>query len=382
MDKQEIASGKKKVVFYVITLSLPVILFCILYLGFATYRASHLYTYVKTNQLGVSGRAFQPDAELGFVHVPNSRSEEVFPIGPDIPFRFDGNGFRVPVEDSATSDRHPIVLTLGCSFTEGAATEAKDTYPYLVGQYLGGTSLNAAVSAYGLSQMLILARKVVPANKPDFFVVQYSPWLVDRALSPFAPTFYGRFPSPYFYEDNGLKIQPPVFQSIVMDLPVDRYRHKPSGLLDFASFWWNVELRMSLHDHYNMIVYQLRRALGSIPKPTIDGEKVIQYTYGEFAKIAEESHAKLIIVVLGNTYKPVEIPYSLFPPGASVVDAHSAMLKRLPVVNEESYASEYHHWRGSPTVDVDAHPNKRAHKIIAEEIVKTIRDLTAKKGDE
>jgi hypothetical protein len=381
MDNQGTASGKKKVVFYVITLSLPVIFFCILYLGFVTYRASHLYNYVKTNQLGVSGRAFQPDVELGFVHVPNARSEEVFPIGPYVPFRFDGNGFRIPVEDSVPFLRHPIILTLGCSFTEGAATEAKDTYPYLVGHDLGGTSLNAAVSAYGLSQMVILARRVVPPHKPDFLVVQYSPWLVDRALSPFAPTFYGRFPSPYFYEDNGMKIQTPVFQSIVMDLPIDKYRYKARSLLDFASFWWNVELPMSVHDHYNMIFYQFRRSLGSFPKPTGDREKVIRYAYGEFAKIAEESHAKLIIVVLGNTYRPVQIPYSLFPPGVTVVDAHSAMLKNLPVVNDESYAAEYHHWRGSPTVDVDAHPNERAHKIIAEEIVKTIRDLTTRNSN-
>jgi hypothetical protein len=382
MDTQKKASGKKRPVFYVITLSVPVIFFCILYLGFVTYRASHLYDYVKSNQLGGSGRTFQPDVELGFAHVPNSRGEEVFPIGPYVPFRFDGNGFRIPVEDSLPSHRRPIVLTLGGSFTEGAATEARDTYAYLVGQYLGGTSLNAAVSAYGLAQMLILGRRVVPVHTPDFLVVQYSPWLVDRALSPFAPTFYGRFPSPYFYEDSVLKIQLPVFQSIVMDLPVDRYRHKPRSLLDFASFWWNVDFRMSVHDHYNMILYELRRALRSFPKPTSDRDKVIQYVYGEFAKIAEKSHAKLIIVVLGNTYRPVQIPYSLFPPGVTVVDAHSAMLKKLPVVNDESYAAEYHHWRGSPTVDVDAHPNEKAHEIIAEEIVKTIRDFTAKKGDD
>jgi hypothetical protein len=382
MDNQEKVSGKKRVVFYVITLSLPVIFFCALYLGFVTYRTAHLYDYVKSNQIGGSGRAFQPDVELGFVHVPNSRGEEVFPIGPYIPFHYDGNGFRVPVEVSAPFHRHPIILTLGCSFTEGAATEAKDTYPYLVGQYLGGSSLNAGVSAYGLAQMLILARKAVPVHKPDFLVVQYSPWLVDRAQSPFAPTFYGRFPSPYFYENNGLMIQPPVFQSIVMDLPVDRYRHKPRSILDFASFWWSVGLRMSVHDHSNMILYRLRKVLGSFPKPTSDREKVVQYTYGEFAKIAEESHAKLIIVVLGNSYEPVQVPYSLFPSGVTVVNAHSAMLEKLPVVNDESYSAEYHHWRGSPMIDVDAHPNEKAHKIIAEEIARAVSNLTTKKGND
>jgi hypothetical protein len=73
------------------------------------------------------------------------------------------------------------VLALGCSFTYGAATNAENTYPYLVGQRLAGTTRNAGVSSYGLSQMMILAKRLVPAYKPDYLLVQYSPWLVDRS---------------------------------------------------------------------------------------------------------------------------------------------------------------------------------------------------------
>ena len=88
--------------------------------------------------------------------------------------------------------------------------------------------------------------------------------------------------------------------------------------------------------------------------------------------MAREENAALVIVVLGENYKPVETPRHLLPAGTTVVDAHSALLERLPVVDKENYRKHYAHWRGSPPRIVDNHPNEKAHKIIAEEIVLNI----------
>ena len=126
--------------------------------------------------------------------------------------RFDKNGFRVPVGDTPTeSHGSPLVLTLGCSFTYGDAVYARDTYPYLVGQSLKGTTKNAGCCSCGLSQMLILAGKLIPSHKPDYLIVQYSPWLISRSLSPFSPTYGGKSPAPYFYGDEGLVTTPSRF---------------------------------------------------------------------------------------------------------------------------------------------------------------------------
>ena len=46
----------------------------------------------------------------------------------------------------------------------------------VVAQGLGGTVLNAGKCAYGLSQMLILARRLIPRYRPDYVLVQFSPW--------------------------------------------------------------------------------------------------------------------------------------------------------------------------------------------------------------
>ena len=172
-EHQERKFSKKKrtlfCLFYIVILS-------ILFVGSIVHRTRSLYSNIKTSQRGWSGKVHKTDAELGFAPIPDSQGAEVFPIGPEIPMRFDKDGFRIPVLDgSASSTRlspRPLVLTLGCSFTYGAANYAEDTYPYLVGQYLGGTTKNAGVCSYGLAQMMILARRLVPIYQPNYLIVQ------------------------------------------------------------------------------------------------------------------------------------------------------------------------------------------------------------------
>jgi hypothetical protein len=290
---------------------------------------------------------------------------------------FDENGFRSPIENNnAPSNQKPVVLFLGCSFTYGAAVYAKDAYPYLVGQSLGGITKNAGCSSCGLSQMLILARRLIPTHKPDYVVLQYSPWLVDRALDPFAPSFFGKAPTVYFYEDDGVALHPPVFLTKIMDLPIDRYRNSPESVTDFISLLWNVSLPLLLYDDFHMSRYLLKSTFGLIPKPATNESTIVSYVYEEIAALAREENAKLVIVVLGENHKPVEAPRHLLPADATIVEAHSALLERLPIVDKENYRKNYAHWRGSPPRIVDIHPNEKAHKIIAEEIVLKITGST------
>lgn len=317
------------------------------------------------------------DAELGFTYIPNSQGAEIFPVGPDLPMCIDENGFRSPIgNNNVTSNQKPVVLVLGCSFTYGSAVYAKDTYPYLVGHSLGGISKNAGCCSCGLSQMLILARRLIPTHKPDYVVVQYSSWLVARALDPFAPTYFGKAPTSYFYEDDGVALYPPVFRTKLMDLPNESYRNSPESAVDFISFLWNVGLPLLIHDDFHMSCYLLKRTFGLIPKPAKNESKIVSYVYEEIAKAAREENAKLVIVVLGNNCKPVEAPRHLLPADSIIVDAHSALLEQLPIVDEENYNKDYAHWRGFPPRIVDKHPNEKAHKIIAEEIVLKITSST------
>jgi hypothetical protein len=345
----------------------------LIYSVYVIQRTQRVYAQLKSHSRMFKGMVHKADPVLGFVPIPNSRGELVMPIGPNIPMRYDDAGFRVPVSVTPRdSSRRPIVLTLGCSFTFGDATAAEHTYPYLVGQLLNGTTKNAGVCGYGFSQMVLLADSLVPRYRPDYLMVQYSTWLIDRAQSPFAPVYYGGLPVPYFYGDDVLSIHPPVFQTANFRLPTDRYRDSPRGLADFLSFLWHVGTPLFVYDDLNMAVYHAKRLLHQIPRPTSDRDEIVRHVFAQMASVARWSGAKLIIVVLGDGEVPVQVPTQLFPREAVVVDAQDSLIQHLPVRTKECYERLYEHWRGSPLKKVDPHPNELAHRIIAQAIVSAI----------
>jgi len=376
MQQTKIVNKKIQFFFFSIIVFLPIVVFAVCYFGYVAYRTADIYRIVKTNQRGWKGIVHTADPEVGFRPVPNAVGAHVFPIGPDVPMRYDADGFRVPLDiETAEKTKRPIILSLGCSFTYGDATYAEETYPYLVGQSLQGTSRNAGVCSYGLSQMLLLARKLVPIHKPDILLVQYSPWLVQRAIKPFAPVYYGKLPTPFFYDqDQGFALRPPVFTTKIMGLPVDSFRKSSSGLADWISFYRKVGLPLYLYDDFNMLKYYIYKNIGKVPEPTGSRKQLVKYVYNEIYKVAQQYDTKVVIVVLGKDAHPVEVKDLSFPAGALLVNAQDALLKRLPVVNPESYEKEYAHWRGSPPRVVDDHPNEKAHKIIADTIVSKLTE--------
>jgi hypothetical protein len=362
--------SKKNFFFYSVMFLMPVAVFALCSLSFIAYKTVRLFHVHQ----GWKGNIHAAHPQLGDAPVPNARGSQVFQSGPDIPTWSDEDGFRVPVDAPASSHPRPLILALGCSVTYGYSTRAEDAYPFLVGRSLNGTSKNAGVSGYGLCQMFLLAQKLLPALKPDYLLVQYSPWLVDRAQTPFQELHIGRIPTPYFYEkDSHFAIHPPVYSAKVFDFPFDRYVNAQGKWSDGWSFYWKVSVPLSVIDGFNRLKYSLYRGIGAIPKPTGSREGLITYVYNEINAIARENGAQTVIVVLGDDATPVKLNEQWFPSDALVVNAHDSLLKRLPLINAENYLKEYAHWRGSPPVVVDAHPNERAHRVITDAIVSAIR---------
>ncbi len=179
-------STRKKLLFASVVFTL---FLAVLYGSTVTWRSHKLYNLLKANRRGWKVQIHRPDSQLGFSTIPGVTSAELFPIGTEVPTKIDGNGFRIPLDEAPppSGDAGPLVMALGCSFTFGAACPAEETFPFLVAERLQGRSINAGVCSYGLAQMLLYARKIIPQYEPDLVLVQYSPWLVDRALSCYAP---------------------------------------------------------------------------------------------------------------------------------------------------------------------------------------------------
>jgi hypothetical protein len=204
--------GMKKNVYRVVFVFGLFLCLAVVYLAIGTVRARRFYAHAKRGIILSSGM-FRFDPVLGFAVRPGIRGAMLFPEPPHIPFWYDKDGFRIPEGRATINTNRPFVLALGDSFTDGFGCLAEETYPYRIAQALGGSELNAALGAYGLAQMLLLARRHIPEYRPDYVLIQYSPWLISRAFNVYAPTDIGKRPKPYFYTKTGtdLHLQPPVF---------------------------------------------------------------------------------------------------------------------------------------------------------------------------
>jgi hypothetical protein len=344
-------------------------------------RSKQLYRYAKHNRRGWSGSVFQPDRELGFRAKPGANGAHTFPIGENLPMRFNKDGFRVPVNCREDEYKRPYLLALGCSFTYGDACLAEDTFPHLVAQALGGTELNAGLCSYGLSQMLILARKWIPEYKPEYILFQYSPWLLNRSTRKFAPTWFSLAPNPYFInaEDGSIDLHPPVFTCYTVDLTP--WRDTPASYSDFLNFFSRVGLPLGLHDEFNMLLFKIKSALSLVPKPSQRKDSIIENVYQEINDLAEKYDSQLIIVGLGNLNEPLVMPESLLKLGLTTINCHSELLNRLEDPTKYAYCQAYAHYRGDPPKRVDRHPNPAAHRIIADSIVEVIRNNNNSKSN-
>jgi hypothetical protein len=347
------------------------------YAAIVALRAYRLYEYAR-NSIIMSSGMFLADDELGFGPRPNTSGTLFFPDPPHIPVRYDENGFRVPMQhDTAATNLSRSLLTLGGSFTEGFACAAEDTYPYLLGEKLGARTLSAGFGAYGLGQMLILARRLIPERKPAYVIVQYSPWLISRALNEYAPNDIGKRPQPFFYRrpDGRLDLHGPVFRTSAFDYPVADVRDHPGGRRHFAAFLFRVGFPFFVSNDLQVGLFRLKQALGVVPRPDDNRLEVLRYAYGEMSRLCRETGSTMVVCSLAHPWdlpRPEEVEILKAMDGVIFVDAWGALTNALPDTATETYEQAYAHYRGDPPVHVDGHPNPAAHAMIADAIARKI----------
>jgi len=334
-----------------------------------------LYHYVKKPSSGWEGKLWQSDEKLGFRSVPNATGFETFPIGENVSIRFDKNGFRVPVSyDDTTEMKRPLFLFLGCSFTFGAACLAEESFPYLVSEETKGYSINAGLCGGGLAQMLLLSKDLIPLYKPDFVVVQYSPWLVQRATSMRVPSFWiANIPVPYVSRTKGGKdiISPRAFNSKTFDVNIDKFKKTKKGIKDYTCFLFEIGIPLYLYNGYYTVITILKKTFGIIPKPNKGLKDVEQFVYENIYEVCKQNNSKMIILNLGDI-QYTQNSHKLIFPDSNVIFAEADSLLLRGLNSPDDYNKEYKHWylNGKGSVLKDPHPNQKAHKIITEAIAR------------
>lgn len=349
------------------------------YIAIVCFESYKYWHDLKGNLSGWIGKLHRADNTLGYVPIPRSLGAMFFCDGATIPVYYDSQSFRSSSEEilklGANGTRKPdCILSLGCSFSFGFGVPATSTFCHLIADELGMVPLNAGRCSYGLAEMLILARRLIPEFKPKIVLVQYSPWLVERSQQRYGPTFYGLLPHPYFVEETvaGLNIHGPDFMTAIFRHDFATTKISDSSIWDLMNFTLNLGFPLMFHDLHHSSLVGLKNLFGLMPQPSRNQGKIVSNVYGEIASICKQFGSKMFIVALGTNNLLTNLPDSLDKINVQLVNAQLELVKRLPESSDIEYSRSYHHWGSEPPRVIDKHPNALAHEIIADSITKSI----------
>ncbi len=371
MTPRRITPRRRKILIFTTTFLIGLVL---VYGGSVVSRSHDLYGSVKSSRRGWSGRILRSDPVLGIANTPGAIGAETYPIGPDVPSRIDRDGLRVPVDSADPPVRSgPLVLALGCSFTYGSSVLAEETFSHIFARAIGGSEMNAGICGGGAAQMLVRARELIQSHRPAFVLAQFSPWLAERSRADHAPTYEGLVPTPRFIRGaSGMELRPPGFGGIAFDVPVSEYRSTEKSTAEFMSFLGRVGAPLLVHDDFARVVLSARR-IGSGDEPTL--AEIEAHVYLEIAHLCRESGSQLVLVWLEGRPPgdPWAVPSLAAELGVPIAAGTKRMVDELETKTREVFVATYTLMRGDPPRCVDAHPNARAHALIADEISRAIR---------
>jgi hypothetical protein len=261
-------------------------------------------------------------------------------------------------------------LYLGCSWTFGDFVLAQESFPYLTSKRLGHDYVNAGASAYGLAQMLHLAKSIIPQKKFHYVFIQYSPWLVERAASFDNPYFYGYRPFPYFTESaDTFKLVENQYSSRMYFQESVSIRETPMSYMEKAIFSFTQGYKIELIDYFSFITFKLKAALGLTPRPTDNWEGLENYVYSKIIELCNRNGAKPVVLGLQQYPWAAERAKELSNHAVSInLDYHINSLclkKKLEFAN----LFNIYHVNGRDTIYFDAHPNPWAHQIFSDQII-------------
>ncbi len=374
-SKTSLESVKQRFVFSIVNLLLLLIVF-----GLLAFKNENdkLYAFIKNPPYSSQG-LFKTDSLLGYAPKPNNIGYHRVnndKVNIEKVVYTNNEGRRISLNKYPVSS-DSMLLFLGCSFTWGDYSIAEETYPYLTSKELRMNYINAGVSGYGLAQMYLLAKEIIPQNKPIYVIVQYSPWLVDRAISGFTPTHFGTRFSPYFTKTKSHDtIVPPHYLCYLDEIPFSHYRHSKSGFTDRMTFICYVSSKVILAPYFKKVFFLIKQKLGIAHSPNTNKEEVEKYFYSSLYKMCKKNNSKLVVVSLDEGYSDTYTKkrFKLILPDEMVndiyfVQAQQALFKRAS--GQEDYQKRFYQQQNG--IIYDDHPNYSAASIIANELINTLK---------
>ena len=335
-------------------------------------RSNELLEKIRASERRFQGVIHRPDPELGVRSIPGSHGVWTYP-GNRYEIQYDAAGFRTGGQTLGAEAKRKI-LFLGCSFTWGDGVEGDETFAMIAGRLVGARTFNAGFPGYGYSQMVVLARRLIPELQPDQVVVQVSPWLVDRSRDLLLPSLYGAVPGPYFSDrrPGALSVEAQKFlaaEEFIQDLR--QYQEVPMSLGLRGRFAVRLGMGWVLHDAWGTL--RTKVAIWADPRaaPTrATDDQVTERVLAEIRTVAAEHGAPMVILKLSFAAGDRGLSGVSAGPGAVLVDGDAAL--RTALGSGAEFNRAFMHWDGNPAVLVDSHPNRRAHEVLARALLPSL----------
>jgi hypothetical protein len=364
---------KSSILKIIIFLILPLIL--IMHISHRIISIEKYYYYAKNLPKQNTGDIWKFDPQLSHRAIPNARGAYLYYLGDSIsgsvPVYTDSLGFRnVAPQNRILSDT--VNLFLGCSFTFGDYMEAESTFPYLISKSLNHAYINAGGSGYGFAQMYQLAHELIPENKFKYVFIQASPWLSYRAMGINGQTFYGYKPYPYFSEDQDSFILQPLAYSSYQDSKRN-WRNTPYSYTERIRAIMSDGIRLQGSDYYKSHFASLKAALGIIPRPTKNRKGLELYFYRKIIDLCKNHGATPVIYKFMYQEEQGDALIDYCSHFSQVVNVDLRLSKVKNDTPFDVIYGIYHKFPNGDSIFIDGHPNKMAHKIIADEIINVLK---------
>jgi hypothetical protein len=223
--------------------------------------------------------------------------------------------------------------------------------------------------------MLRRAEELVPSMRPAFLVFQYSPWLISRTRSGFAPVYFGVLPTPYYSLDESghVTLCAPPFMSDAIALELDSLSGQEASFGGFLTFLGSVAIPLFMHDDINLLRFRLREIFGCSPVRLDDFDLIVRHVYGSISRLCRRNGVQLIVLRIANADADPfwSIVLSATGSDALIADGETALWNELSSKTVTSYRQHYWTWSGDPPRVVNAHPNALAHSVLADCIIET-----------
>ncbi len=365
--------GKKMgLVWFLKWICLPLLL--LYFYGFSVvFRCNEMYYALKHQERGWKGTPYRSHSLLGYTNKPNARLLMTFRGSKTIASYHNAQGFRCVAADTNQQTTDVALAFLGCSYTYADACIAEQSFAHATAKTLNMKYLNAGTCSYGLAQMVAQARAIVPKHKPKFLVVEYAPWLVTRAQQMYAPSYFGKVPTPYF--DENAKLVKPAFLPEMDNLGTEKFQNSTNNVVVYGSFLLKIGLPYFYKNDLNVLKTWCKTTTGMQPKPNQNGDQIKTQVFSEIQELCCKNNCKLIVWGISDN-EMLQKPTILDSLHILFLNTDSLLNPKNEFKTYETYLKKYGHWqKNSPTDSsiIDVHPNATAHQIIAAGLVGLLR---------